>query len=319
MTESLNQNIIAFIWDFDKTLIPNYMQSPLFKEYQVEEQKFWKEVSMLESVYKKEGIQVNQDTIYLNHILHYVRNGQFKGLSNSKLRELGKKLDFFPGIPQFFDYTREYVKTSKILSDFDLRIEHYIVSTGMSEMIRGSIVFPKVDGVWGCEFIDRNLIIENDILKLDSDSEPEIFSMAYWVDNTSKTKAIFEINKGANKYPDQINVNQIMPMETRRIPFENMIYIADGPSDIPAFSVIKKEGGKTMAVYQKDVPKSFKQVKSLLETGRVDMIGEADYSEGSTTWLWLIDELNSIAEKIINRRKLLMSKGKQFLPGHING
>ena len=84
-------NIIAVIWDFDKTIVDGYMQDPIFKEYGVDSTTFWDEVNKLPEVYEKEGVKVNQDTIYLNHFIKYAQEGKFKGLSNAKLKEYGKQ------------------------------------------------------------------------------------------------------------------------------------------------------------------------------------------------------------------------------------
>ena len=81
-------NIIAVVWDFDKTLISDYMQGPIFKKYGVDPKRFWKEVNELPAKYLSEqNVKVNPDTIYLNHFINYTKTGKFKGLNNSLLRE----------------------------------------------------------------------------------------------------------------------------------------------------------------------------------------------------------------------------------------
>ncbi|MBW2583728.1 MAG: haloacid dehalogenase-like hydrolase, partial [Deltaproteobacteria bacterium] len=93
------QNIIACIWDFDKTLIPGYMQEPLFEKYRVDPKKFWQEVGELPNYYKKDGMSlIASDTVYLNHILTYTREGIFEGLNNDTLRKLGEKITFYKGL-----------------------------------------------------------------------------------------------------------------------------------------------------------------------------------------------------------------------------
>lgn len=101
------QNVIAIIWDFDKTLVNGYMQDPIFEEYGVEAGKFWKEVNALPEKYLKEqNVKVNKDTIYLNHFLRYVREGKFKKLNNEKLRGYGLQQNFYAGIPDIFRTTK---------------------------------------------------------------------------------------------------------------------------------------------------------------------------------------------------------------------
>lgn len=318
MNLNLNQDIIALIWDFDKTLIPNYMQEPLFTKYGIEESFFWQENNQLTDLYSKIGIDVNPDTCYLNHLLTYVKNGKMKGLNNEILRELGKEIKFAPGIPEFLSLLKEKVEISHEYQSFDIKIEHYIVSTGLTEMIRGSLINEYVEDIWGCEFIDTTY--EPDYsgkVNILVTEQKEIFGIATTMDNTAKTKAIFEINKGVNKHPNEISVNQKMDEDDRRIPFGNMIYIADGPSDIPAFSVVKQRGGTTFAVYQQNNLRSFKQSKSLMKNQRVDMIGSADFSEGSFSYNWLLDEILNLADNIVEKKKEKLSRGKKDLPKHI--
>jgi hypothetical protein len=183
-------------------------------------------------------------------------------------------------------------------------------------VIKGSSINPFIDGIWGCEFIESYYAPEQD--KLELNSESEINNIAYLIDNTTKTRALFEINKGVNIHPEEISVNQSMDEKDRRVPFENLIYIADGPSDIPAFSVAKKNNGKTFAVYNKDVPKSFKQAKQLVEDKRVDNCFEADYREGTQAFLWLTNEIIDIADRIVASKKSQLRQGKNSVPLHIN-
>jgi hypothetical protein len=127
-----NQNVIAVIWDFDKTLIPEYMQAPLFRHFGADPGRFWREVNALPEYYKKTGVElISKDTIYLNHILTYVENGLFKGLNNQLLRELGKEIKFYPGIPEFLKQLNESVLKDKKFSANEIRVENYIVSTGL--------------------------------------------------------------------------------------------------------------------------------------------------------------------------------------------
>ena len=96
-----------------------------------------------------------------------------------------------------------------------------------------------------------------------------------------------------------------------------MIYIADGPSDIPAFSVVKKNGGKTFAIYPKQDSKAFKQVEQLRRDDRIDMYSEADYSEGTTTYMWISNKIEEIAEKIYYTEKNKISNSISSTPKHL--
>lgn len=293
----MEQNTIAVIWDFDKTLIPTYMQEPIFKKYGVDGEQFWKESNGLVEEYKSQGIKVNEDTIYLNHMLTCVKQGVFAGLNNQMLRDLGDELEFYNGVPEIFQELKDVVEKDKNFRLFGIHVEHYIVSTGLTEMIKGSKIYKYVDGVWGCEFIENP--IRTALLGDAKASEEDrvLRQIGYIVDNTSKTKAIFEINKGSNKI-ESIKVNSKVAKADRRVPFENMIYIADGPSDVPVFSVLKQYGGRTFAIYPKGMVKQFRQVNKLIRDGRIDMFAEADYAKGTTAYMWLTENVREIAERI---------------------
>lgn len=281
-------NIIAVIWDFDKTLINGYMQSPIFKDYNVDEKEFWTEVNDMPNKMKQQGVRVNPDTAYLIQFARKAKDGTFKGLSNDKLREYGQKQEFYAGIPDFLKKSKEILKDNPECKEYSIRVEHYIVSTGFAEVIRGSALNDFVEDIWGCELIEGT----------GSDGESVISESCYTIDNTTKTKAIFEINKGVNK-DARINVNSKMNDKQRRVAFQNMIYIADGPSDVPAFSLVKKFGGSTFAIYPKGDERAFKQVEKLREEERIDMFAAADYTEGSTAYMWIVNKIKEYANRII--------------------
>jgi hypothetical protein len=313
------QNIIACIWDFDKTLSPGYMQAPIFEMYRIDPKKFWKEVEELPNHYKKDGLDlISTDTLYLNHILTYARQGAFKGLNNARLRKLGGKIELYEGLPDFFDKIKRFVATNPEYVAHEIQLEHYIVSTGLRQMVLGSKIAPYVDGVWGCEFIeDAPPPGYLDAGKKAVSEEPKIISqIAYALDNTTKTRAVFEINKGTNKIPD-IAVNAMIPDEDRRVPFQNMIYIADGPSDIPVFSLINQFGGRTFAVYQPGSSKEFSQVNNLQKQKRVQSFGEANYTEDSQTSMWIKNAITEICNQIVKNRERALGDKIGKPPKHI--
>lgn len=313
------QNIIAIIWDFDKTLLPGYMQEPLFRHYGVDGAEFWREVAALPDAYRRRGAEVvARDTIYLNHILTYVRAGVFRGLTNQKLRELGAELRFYPGVPEVFDRLRRQVQENEEYRKREIAVEHYVISTGLRQMILGSAVAPYLDGVWACEFVEGSPGpgYVRDRQPALVESAGEITDIAYAIDNTTKTRAVFEINKGTNKHPE-INVNSAIDPEQRRIPFRNMIYVADGPSDVPVFSILNQYGGRTFAVYRSGSEQEFEQVNELQQQGRIQAFGEADYREGSHTSMWLRTAVRRIADRIVEERRRALGERTGPAPRHL--
>ncbi len=306
------QNIVALIWDFDRTLSPDNMQRPIFENYGISEDAFWAEVNALPQYYARANVTVQPDTCYLTHLLSYVRAGRLPGLTNERLRELGAKVRLFAGLPGAFDRLRDVLAPQKY-HDADLRLEHYIVSTGLEPMIRGTAIFPKVDGVWASGFIE-----EPAAPGYNAAGRPgagEISQVAGLLDNTTKTRAIFEINKGVNANAG-ISVNDSIAQEDRRVPIKNMIYIADGPSDIPSFSVMRRNGGMALAVYDSEQPALQQQADLLHKSGRVDMYGAADYREHSHTMNWLELQVRNIADRILDERTRATQSRVQKGPKH---
>ena len=307
------QNVVAVVWDFDRTLSPHYMQLPLFEEYGIDEGAFWDEVNALPAYYARAGIHVQRDTCYLGHLLTYVREGRCPGLTNAKLRELGQRIEFFPGIPSLFDDLDAALETVPF-REGDLRLEHYVVSTGLAEIIRGSAIAHRLKGVYASEFIETPASAGQDLSG--TPAEGSIGHIAGFLDHTTKTRALWEINKGVNKH-ETLTVNDTIPEEERRVPFKNLIYVADGPSDIPSFSVVQKNGGLTYAVYDPSSAEQFRQVVTLGENGRVAAYGPADYRPGSQTHMWLKLQVRKIAERILRERAQALSSRVAPSPRHI--
>ncbi|MDR1906745.1 MAG: haloacid dehalogenase-like hydrolase [Puniceicoccales bacterium] len=340
-------SVIACIWDFDKTLISGNMQGPLFREYGIDECAFWEEIETLPSKFRGCGIRLSGTLAYLNYILELIKQGHLPGLSKAKLMGYGQQLTFFPGIPEFFSILKEDIASNERCRAEGITLEHYIISSGHAETIRGSQVAPFVDGIFACEFLENEIekeaksfwermekkrlgVEQNDDFLEEDDAngnrenmdqivfeeieksaslgeKTEIRQIACVIDNTQKTRCLFEINKGSNKNP-AIDVNATVEDCNRRIPFCNMIYIADGPSDIPAFSVIRSHGGKAFAVYDPSKENEFAQNDQMLEEGRIDAYGPADYSLESSTAKWIRMHAKKIAQKILDEREQLTEK-----------
>ena len=281
-------NVIAIIWDFDKTLINGYMEEPIFRKYNVNSEDFWHEVNGLPQKYLEEqSVRVNPETIYMNHMIHYTKKGIFHGLNNEMLRSFGNELPFFPGVPEIFSLTRDIIEKNEKYSEYSIKVEHYIVSTGLTEIIRGTEAAKYVNNIWGCEFIED----------VNTEGTKEISEVGYTIDNTTKTRALFEINKGVG-ISEGVTVNTSIPKEERRVHFINMVYVADGPSDIPAFSVINQYGGATFAVYPKGDLRAMRQVEKMRKEGRVNMFAEADYTRDATACMWLCSKIEEFADRI---------------------
>ena len=239
------------------------------------------------------------------------------GLSNQVLAELGAEIGFYDGLPEFLERIKKAIASEPPYAEHQTSVEHYIISTGLRQMILGSAVAPYVEEVWACEFTEMVAppgYAEHQGRLFSPDGE--IRQLIYTIDNTTKTRAIFEINKGTNKNAS-IDVNAKMAREDRRVPFQNMIYIADGPSDVPVFSVVEAHGGRTYAVYHPGSRSEFEQAARLLEQDRVDAFGEADYTESSHTAMWLTHATQQIARRIVRDREQTLSQRVGLPPRHV--
>jgi hypothetical protein len=308
------QTVIALVWDFDRTLIPGNMQDPIFDAYDVDPAVFWAEVDGLVEYYGRQGIRIQRDIAYLGHLLTYVREGTFKDLTNERLLELGADLAPAPGMPDFLEETRQRVADIPEFASQGITVEHYVVSTGILPMIEGSVFADHVDGVWA------NTLIETpapsgylDQLPVASAPAP-VSHLGYTIDNTAKTRALFEINKGINRNSG-VDVNARIGEEERRVPLRHMIYIADGPSDVPCFSILNQNGGKTLGVYTLDPVDNHRRVKQLQEQGRIQGMAEADFRPGKAAYLWLMDSIEQIGYEIIEARQQAFAAIPQA-PGH---
>jgi hypothetical protein len=317
-----NKKIVACIWDFDNTLIPGYMQEPIFRRFDVDAGKFWKEVNSLPKYFAAKGQHVSPETCYLNHLLTSVRTGRFKGLNNALLHDLGRELEFYPGIPEFFRELADIPKSRPEFRKYEIALEHYIVSTGLAEMIRGSAAAPSMTGIYGCELVENpplpGFLEQPELIGPDPDDpcQNEVSQIGVVVDNTIKTRFIFEINKGSNVWP--VDVNAKIDEKNRRVPIRNMIYVADGPSDVPVFSVVRGHGGLAYAVYDPENEASFAQNDELRRQGRVDHYGRADYRKGSETNMWLRMQVTRMCERIVAETDEELSRVTSRPPQHLH-
>ncbi|HRX54170.1 MAG: HAD family hydrolase [Verrucomicrobiales bacterium] len=288
------QNIIGIVYDYDQTLSPTYMQDEvIFPTFGIKASEFWKRCRELVD---RDGYE--SELAYLKVMLDYLA---FDRPSNADLQKLGVGLRFYKGLPEMFD------ELATVLSPehqaMGVRIEHYIVSSGIKTLIDGSALRPHIREVFGCEFAE--------------DESGRIAFPKRVISHTAKTQYLFRINKGMLQ-PNE-DVNDHMPEELRPIPFRNMIYVGDGPTDVPCFTLMKKFGGHGIAVYnsEDETRSSFRKAYQLSgPADRIKFIAPSDYRAGSHLRLLLEEMILDIAGGIVERRRREVLEGKVAAPGH---
>ena len=256
---SQTQNVIAVVYDYDRTLSPGVMHDDvIFPEIGVESDKFWRDVDSI----RQKGAYENE----LAWIRLLLEQPEFRRLSNADLSRFGRKLQFFPGVPEVFGQLDQILGDSKY-ARHGVTLEHYVVTSSFKAVLMGSPLSSHVKAIFGCE--------------LDEDKEGQVFWPKRIVSHTAKTQYLFRISKGPEYVDLSHDVDDHMPEEERRIPFRNMMYIGDGPTDVPCFAVVSHLGGSALAVYDPNDKISFDICMTLREAERVHEIAEADYRSGT--------------------------------------
>ena len=287
-----SQTTIGIIYDYDQTLSPNYMQDEvLFPHFGINAAQFWKKSRELVDEEGYDG-----ELAYLKSMLDYLAMDR---PTNAELRALGANLKFYKGLPEMF------AEMDGMLNDqhrmYGIKIEHYIVSSGLKALLDGSKLAPYVKRIFGCEFGE--------------DKDGRITFPKRVISHTTKTQYIFRINKGLLEPTD--DVNDHMALELRPIPFQNMIYIGDGPTDVPCFTLMKKYGGHALAVYNPDEENrsSFRKCYQLsAHADRLKHIAPADYRSGGHLRLLLEEMVIEIADAIVRKKRQEIEDGTVSAP-----
>ena len=292
---STPQNTIAIVYDYDQTLSPSYMQDEtVFPAFGINSESFWRRCSELvrDNGYDNElaYMKVLLDTLGMDRP------------TNAELKSLGQKLNFYKGIPEMFEEFRTGLLNEEHVAH-GITVEHYVISSGLKVLIDGSRLRPYVRAVFGCEF--------------DVDEQDRITFPKRVISHTQKTQYLFRINKGLLDMSQ--DVNDHMDAEIRPIPFPNMIYIGDGPTDVPCFTVMKKNGGQAIAVYNPDDPQraGFRKCYQLsAHADRVKHIAPADYRPNTHLRMLLEQMVEETADRIVAQRKSVIETGTVRAPKH---
>lgn len=260
-----NKPVVAICYDFDKTLSPDDMQAQGFiQSVGCDVNSFWKE-----SNGRATDNDMDQNLAYMYTMLDK-SYGNFV-FNKQKLREYGAQVGLFPGVDSWFERIREYGKDKGVI------VEHYIISSGLKEMIEGTCVANSFEKIYASSFY--------------YDDKGVAKWPAQVVNYTNKTQFLFRIEKGVLDINDQ-GVNDYFAPEDIRVPFRNMIYIGDSDTDIPCMKLVNSYGGHSVGVYNPTTKKKEKVYK-MMHDNRIKYFAAADYSEGS--------DLDKLVKAIIDR------------------
>ncbi len=249
----MQRPIIAFLYDFDKTLCTTDMQNYAFiPGLGMTPAEFWAEANGFGRRHRMDGI------LAYMYIMLREAERRDRPFTREDLVEKGRGIELFPGVEDWFRRINAFGETQGV------QVEHYVISSGLREIIEGSSISREFREIYASEFY------------YDQAGRPVWPKLA--VNFTAKTQFVYRINKGVLDVSDDKTLNDSMPDDSKRIPFPNMIYMGDGLSDVPCMKMMRAYGGQAIAVYQ---AANRSGVEELLAKRRVDYIFPADYREGT--------------------------------------
>ncbi|NDC62415.1 MAG: haloacid dehalogenase-like hydrolase [Planctomycetia bacterium] len=250
----------AIVYDFDGTLAPHNLPEHTFlPSLGIDDNEaFWRAVK--EEARARDGCEI---LAYMHRMLEAAAS---RGVSVTRdlLHRHGRSVPLFAGVEDWFAEIDEYGRRKR------LEIEHYVISSGIREFIEGCPIFPRFRRVFASAYA------------YDEQGRAKWPSTA--INYTNKTQFLFRINKGIDNVWDNSAINAWMPRTERRIPFERMLFLGDGDTDIPSMKMVRQKGGQAVAVFD---PVLFEQRKSqgrlerLIAENRVDYVAAADYTRDS--------------------------------------
>ena len=266
-----NKPNIALLYDFDNTLCTKDMQEYSFiPNLGMEPNEFWDECNEFSQKEKMDSI------LTCLYKMIEKSNANRKSIKRKDFVKLGKEIEFFPGVEEWFALMNEFGDA------LNVNVEHYIISSGLKEIIEGTTIADEFKEIYACEyFYDHN-------------------GIATWpkmsINYTNKTQFLFRINKGVFDVSNNCDLNRVIPENERHMPFSHMVYLGDGMTDVPCMKLVKDRGGKSIAVYK---PGQKNKVDSLLVDDRVDFLSEADYTQGSELYKLVKMIISKIASEYI--------------------
>ncbi len=250
----------AIIYDFDGTLAPHNLPEHSFLPTVgvTDTEAFWERVHA--EARAQDGCQI----LAYMHLMLKAAKDHNVSVTREMLQEQGRNVPLFDGVKEWFDHINAYGREK------NLEIEHYVISSGILEIIEGCEIYPCFHKVFASAYA--------------YDDEGHAKWPASAINYTNKTQFLFRINKGIDNVWDDKAINSWQPHAERRIPFERMLFLGDGDTDIPTMKMVRQKGGQAVAVFD---PKKFEEkklhgkVEKLIAENRIDFVADADYRPSS--------------------------------------
>ena len=277
---------MALVYDFDGTLAPGNMQERQFiPNIGMTPTEFWNEVNDLAGDNEADLI-----LMYMYVMLEKARAARVS-VRRESFKERSRGIRFFDGVEEWFQRVNAYGARQ------DVAVEHYLISSGNAEIIEGTSIAPQFSQIYASRF----LFDPNDV--------------AVWpaqaINFTTKTQYLFRINKGAHDLSDDSLINKFVAQEERPVPFENMVYIGDGQTDVPCFRLVKDLGGLSVAVYDPALLTGRQYAETYRADGRVNAVAPADYTEGGELDLLVQHNIDFLAARARLRHQLAPPDGRR--------
>ena len=280
------QNTIALVYDFDGTLSPQPMQEyTVLPKIGVEPAAFWAMVN-------REARETESDPmlVYMRHIIEALERERVD-VKREDFAAMARAIEYFPGVATWFGRMNAYVKKR---SRAQVGIQHYLISAGQKEILDGVSIRKHFKRIYASEYHFNHHGVA---------TFPKLL-----VTDTMKTQFLFRINKGLESLNDSINEH--MPESERPIPFQNIIYVGDGMTDVPSMALTKKSGGHTVAVYDPRKASQRAVCEKLLHAGRADFLAEADFRKSSKLSRRVELLLDAVVADIAYRREAFLIRGE---------
>lgn len=292
----MRENNISIIWDFDKTLTPQDSTTEFLKYFIEDTTNFWKKVkkiSGVESNTSVNSISTSEAPVWMYLLSEMAKRPKTKTSIALDENTIGQfvqgKVKLYPEVLGFLKQVKNF-SSQNLYKKNNIKIYHFIITAGLQDLV--STIFKSeksetlIEKIFGCRY--KTIVKEGKI---------PINIPIYCMDKTAKTRALFEISKGCFQQKAEYKVDDLVPKGKEWCSFENMIYIGDGDTDIPAFSLVKSRRGMTVGVFNPSESNAQKKSKNIRKGKRIDLFTPANFKTDGELFKFIKMRSDQIAKR----------------------